>query len=74
MKEFPMTKHIHIEGMSCAHCSSSVDKALRALPGVSAVQVDLASKTATVETDGKLSDEAMKQAVTDIGYDVTSIN
>ena len=31
----------HVEGMSCAACSAHVDKAVRKLPFVDDVQVDL---------------------------------
>lgn len=68
-----MTKTISIEGMSCGHCTGSVEKALRAVSGVQDVNVDLASKTATVEMDGSVSDEALKKAVTDTGFEVTGI-
>ncbi len=55
-----MKKSIRIDGMNCGHCTASVEKALRAVPGVTGVSVDLASKTASVETDGA-SDAALKQ-------------
>ena len=38
-----MTVTVTIDGMSCAHCSARVEKALNALPGVRA-RVDLAEK------------------------------
>ena len=59
-----------IEGMMCAHCAAHVEKALNALPGVTAV-VDLAAKTAVVT--GGAGDEALKKAVADAGYQVTDI-
>lgn len=68
-----MTKTISIEGMSCGHCTGSVEKALRAVSGVQNVNVDLASKSATVELDGSVSDETLKKAVTDTGFEVTGI-
>ncbi len=67
-----MTRRIQIEGMACAHCSGRVDKALRAVAGVSDVQVDLAAKCATVEAEG-VGDETLTKAVTDSGYTVTGI-
>lgn len=33
---------ITVRGMSCGHCAEAVTKALKSLPGVSRVQVDLA--------------------------------
>ena len=65
-----MKKTLTIEGMMCAHCAAHVEKALNALPGVTA-QVDLADKTAVVT--GSAGDEALKQAVADAGYQVTDI-
>ena len=65
-----MTKTLHIEGMMCAHCQAHVEKALNALPGVSA-SVNLEAKTAAVT--GDVSDEALKKAVEDAGYQVTGI-
>lgn len=61
---------LHIEGMSCGHCSGRVEKALRALPGVQTADVDLAAKTATIESDGSVSKETLTAAVTEAGYDV----
>ena len=64
-----MKKTITIKGMMCAHCVSHVEKALTAL-GVQA-DVDLASGTAVVTGDA--SEEALKKAVTDAGYEVVEI-
>lgn len=69
-EESAMKKTLTIEGMMCAHCAAHVEKALNALPGVTA-QVDLAGKTAVVT--GSAGDETLKQAVADAGYQVTDI-
>ena len=69
-EEPTMQKTLTIEGMMCAHCAAHVEKALNALPGVTAV-VDLAAKTAVVTGDA--GDEALKKAVDDAGYQVTDI-
>jgi copper chaperone CopZ len=63
-----MKKTISIEGMNCGHCTSSVDKALRAVPGIQQVAVDLASKTAVVEADASVSDDVLTKTVTDAGF------
>ncbi len=68
-----MKKTLVIEGMSCAHCSARVEKALGSINGVSAM-VNLEAKTAEVELSAPVSDEALKSAVTDAGYDVISIS
>ncbi len=65
-----MEKKVVIEGMMCPKCQAHVDKALNAIPGVSAT-VDLESKTAVVS--GEVSDEAIRAAVEEAGYQVASI-
>ena len=69
-KEINMThKTLKIEGMTCGHCSARVEKALNALDGVEA-KVDLAAKTAQLNLTSVISDEIIKKAVTDAGYEV----
>ena len=67
-----MTKTMTINGMMCAHCQAHVEKALNAIDGVTAV-VDLAAKTATVTLSKDVADEVLKNAVTEAGYEVVSI-
>jgi Cu+-exporting ATPase len=65
-------KIIHIEGMSCGHCSATVEKALNGIEGVKA-SVSLSDKIANVSIEGSVSDEKLKKAVEDAGYEVTGI-
>jgi heavy metal translocating P-type ATPase len=64
-----MKKTVMIEGMMCQHCVAHVKKALEGL-GLKA-DVDLAAKRAVVEGDA--GDDAIRQAITDAGYEVTGI-
>lgn len=66
-----MKKKLLIEGMSCGHCVKHVKEALSELEGVSSVDVDLASKSAVLE--GEVSEEKIRLAVEDAGYEVVSI-
>lgn len=68
-----MNKTIEIEGMMCEHCVMHVKKALESLPGVSDVNVSLEKKQATLETKD-ISNEALKKAVEDAGYQVKDIH
>ena len=68
-----MTRIMIIEGMTCPHCSGRVEKALNALDGVEAV-VDLDSKTATVTITGNASDDTLRGAVENAGYEAVSIS
>lgn len=67
-----MKKTITIEGMTCNHCTGRVQKALSALDGVEA-SVDLETKSAFVTSSKEISDEILKKAVVDAGYEVISI-
>ena len=62
---------IIVEGMSCGHCKSSVEKSVRSLPGVIGAEVDLATKTLSVQVDtGKTTLEQIKEAVDEQGFTV----
>lgn len=63
-----MEKKILIEGMMCMHCKASVEKVLGAVPGVTAVAVDLEAKTATVQCDETATDAALFAAVEKKGF------
>ncbi|MBQ2906240.1 MAG: cation transporter [Bacteroidales bacterium] len=56
-----------IDGMSCNHCKNSVEKAIRGLENVENVEVVLGKKEAVVT--GKPSDEDVKKAVEELGFD-----
>lgn len=71
-KEEEMLKTIRIEGMSCGHCKKRVEDALNAIPGVEA-EVNLEAKNALVKLSEEVSNEVLKKAVEDAGYDVTGI-
>ncbi len=60
-----------VEGMTCNHCKAAVEKAVRALPGVMAAEVDLAAKTLKADFDPtKSSLDDVKKAVDEAGYKV----
>lgn len=65
--ETNMKQEFKVEGMACSHCSGRVDAAIRALPGVTDVNVDLSSGMATV--DGDVAPEAVIEAISKAGYE-----
>jgi copper chaperone CopZ len=67
-----MKKVIEINGMSCGHCQARVEKALNAIAGVEA-KVELKKNRAVVNLKSEVSDETLKSAVTEAGYEVVSI-
>ena len=68
-----MEKTMIVNGMMCAHCKARVEKALNAIEGVSA-QVSLEEKAAHITLSAHVSDERLKAAVTDAGYEVVSLS
>ena len=67
-----MTKTIHIEGMMCQHCVKHVTDALNKLEGVTAA-VSLEQKNAVCQIEGAVTDEQLKAAIVDAGYEFTGI-
>jgi uncharacterized membrane protein YraQ (UPF0718 family)/copper chaperone CopZ len=61
------TETLKITGMTCNHCVSTVRRALLEVPGVQAVEVDLAGGTAVVSGEG-LDPARLRQAVQGLGY------
>ncbi|WP_291272295.1 cation-translocating P-type ATPase [Geothrix sp.] len=57
-----------VEGMTCATCVFRVEKALKTVPGVEAVTVNLALNEATVAFGPSVTPQALAQVVTDKGY------
>ncbi|MGF6274609.1 Cu+-exporting ATPase [Massilia sp. UYP11] len=58
---------LHIEGMTCASCVARVEKALRAVPGVSGASVNLATEKASVQ--GQAAPGVLAAAVRAAGYE-----
>jgi copper ion binding protein len=59
---------IIVKGMKCGGCAKNVENALKTLPGVSGVTVDLKAAKVKVDYDGAASAEQMKQKIRDAGY------
>ena len=63
-----MIHQVNIEGMTCGNCVQHVKKALLALPGVTTVEVDLASQSATLQGSAQPSREQIASALDAAGY------
>lgn len=57
-----------VTGMTCEHCVRSVTEEVGELPGVSGVDVDLASGGLTVTSAEPVSVDAVRSAVAEAGY------
>ncbi|RFP82665.1 Cu(2+)-exporting ATPase [Hydrogenophaga borbori] len=69
----PLTEYrLPIEGMTCASCVGRVEKALKAVPGVSEVSVNLATETASVSAAAPAAASQLVAAVEKAGYQVAA--
>ncbi|HEY8910841.1 MAG TPA: heavy metal translocating P-type ATPase [Desulfosporosinus sp.] len=58
-----------ISGMTCANCALTIEKGLKAMPGVKAVAVNFASEKLTVEMDPDVvKEDALLSKIKDLGY------
>ena len=64
------TKTYTVTGMTCAHCVSSVGSEIGQIPGVTDVQVDLASGAVAVSSEQPVDDAAVAAAVDEAGYEL----
>ena len=67
-EDINMEMVIKVEGMMCNHCKAHVEKACMQVNGTQNAVVDLQAKQVTVT--GTASLEALKQAITDAGYEI----
>jgi copper chaperone len=57
-----------VTGMTCGHCVGSVEEEVSSVPGVTGVEVDLATGLLTVTGDEPIDDSAITAAVSEAGY------
>ncbi len=70
------TVQLSVTGMTCHHCVMSVTEELQEVPGVKNVSVMLepeGTSTVTVITDTGVEDDAMREAISEAGYDLVGI-
>ena len=63
---------VTVTGMTCGHCASSVGEEVGAIPGVTGVDVDLASGKVTIDSEQEVQAHAIKSAVEEAGYQLAS--
>ena len=67
-EESNMETIINVNGMMCPHCKAMVEKVCKAVPGTVDAVVDLSAKNVTITGDADVA--AIKQAITDAGYEI----
>ncbi|GAB4080746.1 heavy-metal-associated domain-containing protein [Modestobacter muralis] len=61
-----------VVGMTCGHCVNSVTEEVSQVPGVTGVDVNLASGDLTVTSDTPVEGSAIQAAVEEAGYQVAA--
>lgn len=65
-----MKVELKIEGMMCEHCKMTVERELKAMPGVDSAEVNLATKTAIVIASKPIAFSTYKTVITNAGYEL----
>jgi copper chaperone CopZ len=58
--------------MTCGHCVASVREEVGGIPGVTAVDVDLANGEVTIDSDRHVESDVIRTAVEEAGYQLAS--
>ena len=66
------TARYTVVGMTCGHCVAAVTEEVSSVPGVTGVDVDLASGGLTVTSDAPVDEAAVRAAVEEAGYTVAA--
>ncbi|WP_127903820.1 heavy metal translocating P-type ATPase [Solirhodobacter olei] len=64
------TTTLEVEGMTCASCAGRVERAAKAVPGVTEASVNLAMKTLRADFSSGADPAALAAAVKKAGYDI----
>jgi P-type Cu+ transporter len=65
-----VSRQFAVEGMNCASCTSRVERAIAAVPGVQSASVNLVTGHATVTASRELDPAQVLRAIDDAGYAV----
>lgn len=64
--------HLKVTGMSCGHCVSAIEKAVKALDSQAEVSADVATGEVTVKSATEFA--AISDAIREAGYENQAIN
>jgi copper chaperone CopZ len=67
MSETPVSEYT-VTGMTCGHCVASVTEEVQEIPGVTDVQVDLATGRLRFTSEQPVPDAHVQAAVEEAGY------
>lgn len=62
---------LKVPDMSCGHCASTIEKAIKSIDPTAKVKIDFASTTVAVETQA--SEKTISDAISAAGYNNTKV-
>ncbi|MBD0844078.1 heavy-metal-associated domain-containing protein [Streptomyces sp. TRM68416] len=62
-----------VSGMSCGHCEGAVSGEISGIPGVSSVKAVASTGEVTVVSDAALSEEDVRAAVDEAGFELVGV-
>ncbi|HEY3145079.1 MAG TPA: heavy metal translocating P-type ATPase [Dongiaceae bacterium] len=65
---------VGVTGMTCAACASRIEKVLKRVPGIAAANVNLATETAQVDGDDRVTSATIEAAISKAGYGTRPID
>ncbi|MDF6021061.1 heavy-metal-associated domain-containing protein [Streptomyces sp. JH34] len=65
-----VTAVYEVKGMTCGHCEGAVSEELSAIEGVTSVKAEAATGRVTVASAAALTDESVRAAVDEAGYEL----
>ncbi|WP_329228994.1 heavy-metal-associated domain-containing protein [Streptomyces sp. NBC_01460] len=65
-----VTAVYEVKGMTCGHCEGAVSEEISGLEGVTSVKAEAASGRVTVASATPLTDDAVRAAVDEAGYEL----
>ena len=68
IEKFKLKKTINVEGMTCNHCTATVEKALEKIDGVAIVAASVEKKSVEAAFDHEVADDILKDAIRKAGY------
>jgi periplasmic mercuric ion binding protein len=68
------TVHVGVNGMVCSMCAQGIKKKFAEVPAVKNIAVDLDKKLVTLETEGVVEENVIRERIKEAGYDVTRIH
>jgi len=64
----PEERIVQVPNMSCGHCSATIQRELKDIPGVQAVSADVATKTVRVAWSAPATWDEIERTLVEIGF------